>query len=664
MKFLYKRNVLEVVLFALALLAAIGAYWPGLDSYFVLDDYGPILGNDLLKISDLSFSSLIAAALSSENDVGGRPLSMLSFGLNHYFTGLDPFYFKLTNLGLHLIVAVVVFGFVFEVTKYGVSKKNDEEVETKVCHIASLVALMVAVGWMLAPINTSSVLYVVQRMTILSSLFLLLSLYSYVKFRLSLMETRLSHLSLVWLLCVGFFFVLSFLSKELAVLLIPHVLVLELFIFRGRNRWVSGPALMKGLGSIVGICIVLLIFLNNITLGYLSSGYEHRSFNLMERLLTESRVIFLYIEMIVFPQLQDFTLFHDDIEISKTFYWPITTLFSIVGLSGIFIAIWKLRNAQPLFTYAMAFFFVGHLLESTIFPLEIMFEHRNYLPSLGILWALVCGLLIVDDKITGRYRWGIVGGGVLFLCVSAWVTLGVSNLWSNQLKHLEYTVKHHPNSMRAHNNLGSLHGKLSLVQEGDNKEILYQLAAKHQLMSADINGSSTEGLVHLIKLNSFHKKPIPSIWKEELKKRMTTSIRRLSVSSAVLDLPTCLDLSEGCLISVQEIEELITGAVKNPNMKGKDLADVKLGQVIFYSRYMKDFDMALRILNEVIAEFGKSPKFVLYRARLFAAFGRHEDARNDMEYIKQNSLIGSYEKQLRELQLYMDGGGAAKAEKG
>lgn len=660
LKYLYERNVQGVVLFALAIMTTIGIYWPGLDSYFVLDDHGPILGNDLLKIGDLSFASLITAALSSENDVGGRPLSMLSFALNHYFTGLDPFYFKLTNLGLHLIVAVVVFGFVYEVTKYSLAKKNGEKVEIKVCHIASLIALMVAVGWLVAPINTSSVLYVVQRMTILSSLFLLLSLYSYVKFRFSLIESKLGHLSLVWLLCVAFFFVLSFLSKEIAVLLIPHVLVLELFIFRGRNRWVGAPTLMKGLVAIVVLGIVLLIFLNNISLSYLTSGYEHRPFTLVERLLTESRVIFLYIEMIVFPQLQDFTIFHDDIEISKTYYWPITTLFSIVGLTGIFIAIWKLRNVQPLLTYAVAFFFVGHLLESTIFPLELMFEHRNYLPSVGILWAVVCGLLIVDEKSKGCYRWGVVGVGLLFLGVSAWVTYGVSHLWSNQLKHFEFTVKHHPNSMRAHNNLGSVYGSLSLVHEGDNKELLYQLAAKHQLISADLNGLSTEGLVHLIKLNSFHKKPIPDIWKDELMKRLTTSKRRLSVSSAVVDLPTCLDLPVGCLLSISEIEELITVAVTNPSLKGKDLADVKLGQVLFYSRYKKDFDTSLRILNEVIAEFGKKPKFVLYRARLYAAFGRNESAREDMEFIKQNSPLGNYENQLKELEIFMKSGGAVK----
>jgi hypothetical protein len=368
--------------------------------------------------------------------------------------------------------------------------------------------------------------------------------------------------------------------------------------------------------------------------------------------------------MIVFPQLHDFTLFHDGIEISKTFYWPLTTLFALVGLSVIFFAVWKLRNVQPLLAYAVAFFFVGHLLESTIFSLEIMFEHRNYLPSLGLIWALVCCLLLADEKTKGRYRWGIVGGGVFFLCVSAWVTYGISNLWSNQLKHLEYTVKHHPNSMRAHNNLGSLYSKLSMIQDGDNKEVLYQLAAKHQLISADLNDLSTEGLVHLIKLNSFHKKPIPNVWKEELKRRMATSIRRISVSSAVLDLPTCLDLPEGCLMSVEEIEELIIGGAKNPNMVFKDLADVKLGQVIFYSRYKNDFSKALSILDEVIAEFGKSAKFVLYRARLYAAFGRYEEARKDILYIKQNSLFGRYENQLRELQLYMDGGGTVKSEKG
>ena len=81
------------------------------------------------------------------------------------------------------------------------------------------------------------------------------------------------------------------------------------------------------------------------------------------------------------PNLAEMGLHHDDFVISKTLLSPWTTLPAIAGLLALAVGALVLRKKHPLITFGIVFFFVAHALESTIIPLEIAFEHRNYLPS-------------------------------------------------------------------------------------------------------------------------------------------------------------------------------------------------------------------------------------------------------------------------------------------
>ena len=101
-----KRHV--AVLLALVVLVAL-VYWPGLRGGFVFDDFPNILENPNIRVGRLVWDDWLKAALSSPASSLRRPLAMLTFAGNYYFTGFDPWSMKFTNLLVHLLNTLLVF---------------------------------------------------------------------------------------------------------------------------------------------------------------------------------------------------------------------------------------------------------------------------------------------------------------------------------------------------------------------------------------------------------------------------------------------------------------------------------------------------------------------------------------------------------------------------
>ncbi|MDR1848793.1 MAG: hypothetical protein LBQ75_02015, partial [Zoogloeaceae bacterium] len=178
------RSKLSGLLLALCLCIVV-LYAPGLGGDFVFDDTGNIINNSALAITSLDFASLNAAAWSGDAGPLGRPLSVLSFALNYYFAGLDSFYFKLTNLILHLINTLLVFFLARIIFSGFLKQRTTPECLTKNPDFPTQGALMAAALWGMNPLNLTSVLYVVQRMVSLSTLFGLAALLLYGLWRTS-----------------------------------------------------------------------------------------------------------------------------------------------------------------------------------------------------------------------------------------------------------------------------------------------------------------------------------------------------------------------------------------------------------------------------------------------------------------------------------------------
>jgi Tfp pilus assembly protein PilF len=358
-----------------------------------LDDYANIIHDARLRIQDLSVDTLWQTAVSfSEKLRDARPLARLTFALNWYFGHDDPFGYHVVNIVIHVLVAF----FLFLTVAHLLTAPN---IKDSYHRHRYFIALLSAVLWSINPIQTQAVTYIVQRMAALATLFYILGLYLYVRGRTA--EVSLNKI-LLFAGCI-ISFLGGFASKENAATLPIAILVVEFLFFQDVGCKKSRRILF-GITIITGLAILglgLLFFFKGNPLGILS--YQLRYFSPAERLLTEPRIILLYLSQIFYPLPARLCIEHD-IAVSMSLFSPWTTLPSIliiIGLIGIGLA--SIRK-QPILSFAIFFFFLNHMIESSIIGLELVFEHRNYLPSLFLFFPVAVGIRWLLDYYQKKNR--------------------------------------------------------------------------------------------------------------------------------------------------------------------------------------------------------------------------------------------------------------------
>lgn len=349
-----------------------GIYSVGATGPLILDDWPNL--SVLKRLPDPS--DWKTAILTNNSGSLGRPVSMATFYAEYRLFGFNTIVFKATNIALHIGCGLLAFFLVRHLLRYRCDEKT-----------VLLLAACSTVLWLGSPLSSSTVLYIIQRMAILSTLFTLLALLAYCRFRLLLNRGALS---LPWLGAAVLATVAGLFSKESAALMPLFILVLEAYFLPApadrllaRFRWFI--VLVCG-ASILGAMSYVLINADRFF------NFATRSFSAGERLLTQSRIMWEYVAAILVPQSNTFGLFHDDIEVSKSLVEPVSTLFATVAWWAVLVwLVWAQRQRSPVRMMAggVAFFLAGHALESTVFNLELYFEHRNYLPSLGLYLSLV-----------------------------------------------------------------------------------------------------------------------------------------------------------------------------------------------------------------------------------------------------------------------------------
>ena len=429
-----------------ALLLTVLAYLPGLHGPFVFDDITNIVQDRALAMHSLAWDQLLHAALSSHAGPLRRPLSMLSFAFNIYFSGLDATAFKLTNLAIHLANGLLVFALLRQI----VAQWCDQGVLPR-SRATDWLPLLCAAAWLLHPLNLTSVLYVVQRETSLCSLFILAGCVLYLHGRRRMLAGQSAWGELY--LGTALAGLLAVASKETGLLLPVYLLVIEICVFRFGAR---DGGRESSLYLFYALFLLLPFCLGLVWLFLLRHGaplsYAGRDFTLGERLLTETRVVWLYIRWTLFPRLQDLGLYHDDIPLSTGLLAPVTTLLSLLGLAALAVTALLSRKRRPWLSFGIAWFFAGQLLESTVFPLEIAFEHRNYLADLGILFA-VFGFILTEPSRLLRLRVRIAVVVLLIFTYGA-VTAMRAYTWRGTLPLVESEATNHPRSPYATYALG------------------------------------------------------------------------------------------------------------------------------------------------------------------------------------------------------------------
>lgn len=424
-------------------ISCLAVYWVGLGGSFFFDDYPNLVSDPDWRITSLTLSEVMRAMGHGIASDGGRPLALLSFGLNHYFTGMAPMPMKLTNLLIHAASALLVFQLclrLFELIPHEPSARAMP---------GRLAALAISLAWALHPLQVSSVLYIVQRMELASQFFVLMSLLVYIRARRNEIAGMSSwH----WLIASLISMLLGLGFKESAILAPAFALLIELTLLRFRG---PGNVLSKRWLTIyaVGVGAACLLFMVLILPRYLpDSAYSTRNFTLSERLWTQIPVLGMYLSQFFFPLPDRMPFYYDNFPISRDiFSSPSTTLSAIVLLTMVGTAIGCMRRL-PLVTLGIGWFFVAHALTSNVIPLELAFEHRNYLALFGLLLALSQPLAWVGAKLEPDSR-------VVMTLLPVVLLAGLCHLqartWSDPFLLATSLASRAPDSPRASYDLGT-----------------------------------------------------------------------------------------------------------------------------------------------------------------------------------------------------------------
>ncbi|MFC1680185.1 hypothetical protein ACFL1S_00100 [Pseudomonadota bacterium] len=448
------ENILGPILVVFLVFVVFSIYAPGRYGGFLLDDYvniGP------MSQVEQGFDGLVRYIFSGAYGSPDRWLSKLSFLLDSPSWPSDAYRFKQNNILLHILNGLlVIWVFLCLMRNMGHTER-----------VSQFVALTLGALWLLHPLNTSTALYVVQRMTELSGLFVLTGTLLYLKGRKHLANNP------VWgylLMSLGLMTgtVLGYLSKENAALLPMFMLAVELTLLKR----LPAPRNFR-------IWIFMFLYLPSAMLVawlvYQLPGYmlmdQYRPFNLWERLMTEARVLMDYLRVILLPTRIGTGVYHDDFTISRGLLDPPTTLLSIAAIAGLLLSAFRFRSTLPVLTFGITWFFVGHILESTVVPLELYFEHRNYIPMLGPLFA-VCYYLITIETRLGMLLKGSLMVFTALAAVSTWQNVYV---WTDVSTNLEKWEKEHPSSPRVLQYATNLYGKMEKYDEAEIR--LHKLSA-------------------------------------------------------------------------------------------------------------------------------------------------------------------------------------------
>jgi tetratricopeptide (TPR) repeat protein len=372
MKIMARPKLLLLLGLVATIFLTILIYLPGLGGPFLLDDFfnlGPLAG----LADNLSLNSAREFVFGNISGPTGRPVAMITFLLHVQDWQTNSFPFKLTNLIVHLACALTFSLIALLLSRLlGLSKKQ-----------GATIAVAVAAIWSLHPLNVSTTLYVIQRMTQLMTLFGSLSIVFYLLGRQVLLEKpRLA----AFYLCLSLFpfALLSVLSKENGVLLLLLIISID------RILLIAHPAngfyrYWFRIGILVPVFIVLAYLI--ITLPTTLETYDVRAFSVTERLLTQPRILTSVLWKTYFPDQQLGNLFYDGYPYSTGLLEPLSTIPAIALLVLLVASAIMARKKQPVYAFAVFWFFSLHLLESTYIPLEMYFEHRNYFPLFGPIFA-------------------------------------------------------------------------------------------------------------------------------------------------------------------------------------------------------------------------------------------------------------------------------------
>jgi len=567
---------------AALLLVVFLVYAPGLSGDFVFDDFANIVANKKVHAEKVDLQSLSTAAGAYQGPIG-RPLATMGFAVDHALGGRDPLAFKLHSLIVHLVNTLLVLLLCRRLMAIDGASTTP-----------AWVPWAIAALWSIHPLQVSTVLYVVQRMEMLAVMFLLMGLLAYLHGRmLQIQGSR----GWPWLVASGALAATGLLAKESAVLFPLFTLALEATVLRFRAAGGRTTKVLKaGYAAVVVIGIIGYFALFVPRFGA-PAAFDNRDFTLQERMLTQLRVLPMYLKQVLLPLPGSMTFYYDDFPKSSGWLSPPTTLFGGVLLAGLLALAWALRRAIPLVALGLFWFFVPHLLTSGAVNLELAFEHRNYLAILGVLIATTAGLR--------KLRWRPSPEAALAATVAVVGMLAALSgiraaTWGDPLVLAMDMVARSPTSARASSDLGSIYARYAMAHPGSP---YLDFALNEFQRGAKLPGASPLPEQGLILLSIAGGRPVQDSWWEQLYAKLRSNPIGPQEVMAVTGL-----LSER--LKGTPVDDIALAEAYGILMeRGGASAEAYLGFANHAENYLRDDALAERLYVAAMASDSMSPEY-------------------------------------------------------
>ena len=609
------------VLFALALAVAIFVFWPALSGPFLLDDEAnlQLMGADG---GITSFEQLLNFIFSIESEFG-RVLSMLSFVINDQHWPGYAWSFKYTNLLIHVLNGILIFVLARQIGRRIISDSGQ----------VYLIALATMALWLLHPIQLSTMMTVVQRMTQLMMLFSLLGLICFMQGREIVTQHKIR--GYVWMsLGIGLGGMLSVLSKENGILLPLYALVLEGTIIRASG--LPKPQYWRLWSSVFLGLPVLVLVITTVLDAHTHSVdiYKVRDFTLVERLLTEARILVDYLHLILVPHVGGTGLFHDDYLISRGLLDPPSTLFAVIFWVVLGVGAFVLRARLPIVAFAVLWFLAGHSLESSIIPLEIYFEHRNYLPMVGIVFAEAYYLLVATRKLKP------ITASILILIIGGYGFLSYQSsfIWGNAPLLANVWAEENPTSIRAQQYAAGF-----WVHMGD-----YEKALDHYYTVLEYHPDSVGVMCQVVAVKC-HMNQLDRSDLDKLIQLARTGQYITTTLDCINRLPTSYEEETTCpAVTGDTVDELLGALLENPHYAGYS----GTRRQIYYAKgligiHRHDLNFTMKNLDKAF-QAKPSVEIAMMQAKFLASAGLYDDALKYLRIAQNTAFKKSIKDRVKE----------------
>jgi Flp pilus assembly protein TadD len=443
---------------------------------FVLDDLESINRNEVIR--DLG------------NYLPGGPgydflfrrwFGYFTFALNYHFGGLNVAGYHLFNLTVHICTALLVYALV------RLTLRTPFLADSKVAPQAAATALLAALFFVAHPVQTQAITYTVQRLTSLCTLFYLLALVLYVASRLRSEVPRQENergrqSPGSWrmpLLLTGSVVsaVLAMCTKEIAFTLPMAALLYEVCFFRG--AWQRRAMLLLPL--LLTVALIPILVLSDESLPA-TGGLPQTEADIprLDYLFTQFRVLVTYLRLLVLPINQNLDY---DYPLYSTFFTPPVFL-SFLLLAAVFALtlylFWRTRTCTPvvlkqkskhfpassyqlpapelrLIAFGIFWFFLTLAVESSLIPIaDVIFEHRLYLPSIGVAVAMATAIILAREKTITFYGGKIpMIAATMIIIALTMATWQRNQVWQNEVSLWGDVARKSPGKHRPWFNLGT-----------------------------------------------------------------------------------------------------------------------------------------------------------------------------------------------------------------